>query len=363
MHNIIELMPASESAGMLSLANARRRLYAWFHKPLDTMGFNAWNAITDRLLYQPISHVLFYYLTAASESETPEIVLDRLNVVWIWLNKHPDPPEHEYIIVETKDSQDGMTRLFILDRSVEKAGCIPEIDGPNRPTTTTKTSQRPDTGSHQLLGNIQGLSNLIRSPSISGSTTSLSSMEEGALPPTLYPPVSFPLPQHSIIDTLSLSATKTSQAVSDSFDKGGEQTGAFDRIFGDSAILQRRYGFGRNARQIKPNNLKLFELLVLAEAVHDFAPTYSRLGKNCYWFSNILMDAVIEIFGLDHSISAGDGGRETKYTPIDPYQSEISGRSKGWKVSHTNPDDLSRIVHDFKKAHTAIISQVKFFFF
>ena len=38
--------------------------------------------------------------------------------------------------------------------------------------------------------------------------------------PNLYPPVLFPSPQHSIGDTLSLSATKSFQTVSDSLDKG-----------------------------------------------------------------------------------------------------------------------------------------------
>ena len=103
---------------MLSLTNARQRLSAWFHKPLDTMDFDAWATIINRYLYQPISHVLFYFITSASASPTPEHIMDRLIVVWIWLNKQLEPPEHEYIIIEMEDSKTGETRLFILNHTV-----------------------------------------------------------------------------------------------------------------------------------------------------------------------------------------------------------------------------------------------------
>ena len=72
----------------------------------------------------------------------------RLEVVWMWLNKDPDPLEHEYIIVQTKDSKDGNLRLFIIDRIVDT---------------------RSDT------------------PPSSHSVSTLSLLEEGTL--TVYPPV------------------------------------------------------------------------------------------------------------------------------------------------------------------------------
>ena len=61
-------------------------------------------------------------------------------------------------------------------------------------------------------------------------------MEKGTLTPTptpsLYPPVLFLSPQHSIGDTLSLSATKTFQTVSHSLDKGDKME-ALDQILGE----------------------------------------------------------------------------------------------------------------------------------
>ena len=113
--------------------------------------------------------------------------------------------------------------------------------------------------------------------------------------------------------------------------------------------------------QIKPNNLKLFELVILANVVHDFAPNYSLMGKNCFWFCNMMFDAIIEIFHLDKSINPKDDERLKKFVPvlIDPHNCAISGRYLGWKVNHTDSEDLSKVVHEFKKARTFAISEVK----
>jgi hypothetical protein len=334
----------------LNLDNVRRTLCALFNKPLDPMGFDNWKAIIDPSLSQPIDHFLHYFSQAASVSDETGVLLDRLSVVMLWLNKHPDPPEHEYIIIQTEDAQDGMSRLFILERMISKSDCELQ-DTTGTGTTTKKDSKRPDTGSYQL---VQGITNYILPPS-RPAITPLSSMEEGTLTSTSTP-VSFLAPQHSIPDTLSLSATKTSQMVSDSFDKGDKKA-ALDRILGSNVILQRRYGLGQNARQIKPNNLKLFELMVLAQAVHEFAPHYSQFHRNCYWFGNMIIDAVTEICpGSWTSPGDEDGGNIYK-------KSLISGRWNGLKVSDTEREELSMIVGAYKKARTKAISEVKFFFF
>ena len=103
----------------------------------------------------------------------------------------------------------------------------------------------------------------------------------------------------------------------------------------------------------------MFDFVLLAAVVHDFAPMYTRLDKNCYWAANIMMDSCIGIFGLDNS-SPEDIIRQTKYKPIDAHLEKISGRWKGWKVSHTNTEDLSIVIQEYKKAHTLKISEVEF---
>ena len=105
----------------------------------------------------------------------------------------------------------------------------------------------------------------------------------------------------------------------------------------------------------------MVELIDLAEVMHNFAPEYSYLERNFYWFSNALFDAVIKIFEIDNS-PCNDDARRDQYKPIDPYNSEISGRWKGWRVSHTAADDLFEIAHLFKQKHRTVMTKVKTLF-
>ena len=114
--------------------------------------------------------------------------------------------------------------------------------------------------------------------------------------------------------------------VANSLDKGNKLN-AFDHILGGNHLVQYWYGCGQNVHQIKLNNLKLFELVVLAQVVHNFEPQYLFFDTNLYWYCNMLADAVVEIFDVDKSINPGDAERERKYAwmTIDPHTSDISG--------------------------------------
>jgi hypothetical protein len=309
------------------------------------MDFDPWGAIIDPYLNQSTHLVLHHFIIAASTSDNAESLLDKLTVDWMSVYKDPEPPQHEYIIVRTKDSADDKRRIFIFHRIVRKLDHDPEQ--PQAQGTTTN-----DNSTYPLL---EGLANLF-SPSRPG--TALSSMEEGltstsASTSTLYPPVSFPDPQHSIGDVLSLSATKVSQVVSDSLDKDGNtRLKALDQILGEKFIFQPRYGKGRRGREIQPNSLTFFELIILAQTVHEIAPHYSTFDKNCYWFCNTVFDACKVIYG--HRLE-DDGNPHW-------HHSEILGRWNGLKVSETTKDELSVVVHNFKKAYRKVIGEVKIVF-
>ncbi len=53
---------------------------------------------------------LYLYTSRASRvSIDPDLVLDRFEVVFIWLNKVHKPPQHEFLIIETRDRQENDT--------------------------------------------------------------------------------------------------------------------------------------------------------------------------------------------------------------------------------------------------------------
>jgi hypothetical protein len=67
------------------------------------MGYNLWGAITDPTPKQAIDLMLHHFVMVVSMSDDPELCLDRLEVDWMMIYKDPDPPEHKYMIINTKD--------------------------------------------------------------------------------------------------------------------------------------------------------------------------------------------------------------------------------------------------------------------
>ena len=292
-----------------------------------------WGHIIDPHLNQTVDVVRSFFIVALSGADG-EALMGELNIVRMWLNKSP---EHEYIVVETRD-KNNVSRLFILHRVYRSC------DTPNAGTYAGKI--------------IDFLSNLMPSCPVSP----LSFMEEGTLASTSAsastpcPPVSFPNPNHTFGDLLSLS---TVQAMSATKDKCGNDKPAVDRLLGQGSIYDSRYSCRQNAQQLKPRDATLFDLILLAQTVHDFAPNYLRYSKNCFWYCGLIFDACLELFPDDNSISTGDEERRTKF---EPYDTAISGHWMGWKVSRTDKEDLSKIIREYKSARAAAYREVKIVF-
>ena len=309
------------------------------------MNFDSWGTIIDPTLNLAINHVLHLFVTAASKSDNTGSFLDNnLKVDWMAIYKDPDPPEHEYIIISAKDSlEDDKQRMFIVDRVVSK------LDRDVK-QTRAKGIVKEQAGSYGLF---EGPSSLL-SPSHSVAT--LSSMEEGQLTfssSTVYPPIVFPEPQQSLGDIVSLSATKASQVVCESLDKVGDtRMNALDRVLGESYTIQSRYSKGQKALHFRPNSLTFFELMILAQVVHEFAPQYSTLEKNCFWFCNMVFDACRVIFGQR---SGDDDSPQLHHL-------EILGRWNGLKVNQTTKQELRVIVYKFKSTYSQLIGEVRIVF-
>lgn len=327
----------------LQLIHRTQRFFKRLLHP-HTMDSNfSWSAITDPNLYQPIAHFRQYFINYASDSQTPHNSLNRLNVIWIGLNKQREPPEHEFLVIETIDSEDKTKRFFFIDRTGLPGPATPQPAEPNsdpgRPPFGSDTASGSGSGSGRLFSNV--------------TLTAPHSTKEP-------PPVSLAYrpPRHPIGDAFSLVMTKTSQAVSNSVT---ELTDALDRVQGENKIKGEKYGCGQTARQITPKNLKLFELVVLANVVHEFAPVYTFIDRNCFWFCNFMLDAVLELWPNEDKPGL-QVGAHTK-VPIDPHNTEISGRYKGWKINETDRRDLSLVLDKFRDEHRDVILRVNLFFF
>ena len=51
-------------------------------------------------------------------------------------------------------------------------------------------------------------------------------------------------------------------------------------------------------RRFYPRDLSLFDLVLVADVVHDKAPIYSLFANQCYWFANIIFEIVVQLYIL-----------------------------------------------------------------
>jgi hypothetical protein len=296
-----------------------------------------WNLIVDPDFNQEVDLAKQFYIDASSGPGC-ENLFEQIEVVQLRLNKHPGPLGHEFIIVETWDTKDETKRLFVLDRQFKV-----DEGPPNRPEENNR-KKNTDTMTHKLL---EGLK---LSPS--RPVSPLSAMEEGTL---ISRTVSYPDHQLSVGDGLSLSAARMARTLSNSKDKGGTKMHGYDRLMGENSLLNTGYAFGQNGRQITPIDLTLFNLIILAQVVHDYAPEYTFLDRNCYWFCSMIFDACIELFKIENL-------NDESNVKFGPHDTTVSGRLMGVKVSHTDIGELSDVVREYRNAHSEAYAQVKLIF-
>ena len=216
------------------------------------------------ILSTRIFHCL--YKSWAVLNPNPDEVLTGLEVICIMHNKHHDYPEHDFLVVETKDRQ-RKTRLFILERNVSNQQDEAFIEPAKRDEKIKEVATK----------------------AISGSDGSrLASIEEGS--------------QSSISTTLS--SPQSADLVSDSLDKP-PTTPADDRFLGESYASKPKWQ-GKNIRYIKPTRLSLYELALLANAVHKLH-SYIRRMNVITWISFIMLlnNILVYVQKMPTKIKAG----------------------------------------------------------
>ena len=129
---------------------------------------------------------------------------------------------------------------------------------------------------------------------------------------------------------------------------------ALDRFRGKAFVEQ--YASWKCVRQIKPRGIKFFQLIFLAHVVHLEAPIYTSLQDNCYWFVTTVIDSVEGHFGVDtvEPLSCEDSWRENRYS----FDSDLTGRWMGMKITTSNPSQISVIVSKYQEAYANQITQV-----
>jgi len=248
---------------------------------------------------------LFLYIMAswARESQDPESIANRFRVTCIIHSKHPDPPEHEYLLLEIIDQRrpDDTPHILVLERFASSV-IMPEVP-------------REDSDSlEKLVATFKKL--LLRS-------SSLASLEEG---------------RSSLHDNFSLTSVEAADSLMKSLKKSSGNRLAVDHFVGGDIFADTRY-HGQVLQYFKPQNLTLFDLAIIAEVVHDANPYYEILNSQCYFYAALVYAAAEKFSTIPVSESAD--APQTELVEIrGSYLSNRYGRWRGLKVTKVDPDSL-----------------------
>ena len=131
-------------------------------------------------------------------------------------------------------------------------------------------------------------------------------------------------------------------------------------------------------RLFKPVDLPLFDVALLAEAVHDYAPVYGLFDNQCYLFASVLFDAIVQLYSLPASAQDPNiPSSSILSTPVPAPTPEVGAPRNANIVIVPSPDQaggwagllildpmvkrtvVSIVVSQFKAQRTSYISQVE----
>jgi hypothetical protein len=123
------------------------------------------------------------------------------------------------------------------------------------------------------------------------------------------------------------------------------------------------HGNGHIVRQLQPQRLTLFHLIVLATTVHNHAPLYSLLKRQCYWFANTIFFVIFNRYSCSTIPTGGNPCDETiddVYIPLNHYLPDLGGRWMGVRVSNISETLIRLMTAKFESDYREELAKVCF---
>jgi hypothetical protein len=275
---------------------------------------NFYSVLTPQLS-SPTHAFLDSYRQGIAKSEPTDRIeaLKRFKVKTITGNKSLDTTaQHELMSVAVLDSVTQIDYIFYLERTS---------------SSSSATTVRQVGASKADLDVVEPL------------LTSGSSLNN-VYPPLLPLPFSQTLTRQpsyiSIPDLLSVGSVRGINSLTSS----SKFSVAEDLFLGSARFTEQRE-VGLVCREIAPVNLSLFELGILADVIHNEAPTYDLLKNQCYWFLLTVFEVVLRVYV--NSLDSQEG------VPPDQYLPKLSGTFAGCLIIAPIEDDLKRVENTFRE--------------
>lgn len=314
---------------------------------------------------------LFVCFKGVSESPDSAKALARFKVKDVSVKKRNIGPRHEFILITVEDKQDGIDRIFILDRTVGpenvasddiEEGFVRKFLEHDLRREIFPALLRTLTPSTIVGAGVAFGSAALISPALAAATVplSLGATLHSSSDPLTKSPTIFDLPTLRITDAFAfLSNLSVSEASSKSLNTPNKRASANDRWLGSANAETVEFGAAQGARTFDAHNLNLFHLALLADIVHTEYPIYSLFKRNCYWFSGIVYLAAREIDKIfssrtDFPRDTDDVGNEKDlfYVPFNLYMPDLAGRWLGFKVLEVEKVLVKHIVKLFFQAYS-----------
>lgn len=290
--------------------------------------------------------------------EGPEVILNRFTVEGITHCKdNVRTPNHELLLIELSDTHIGNERHFmILERTANPTAHPSDFIKPRKDSPSVK---------ERLIKSLKETPALFKSLSKSNDsskpvlhTTSPYQLINNELGPTTTSPTPSSS-QLSLLDATSLASTKL---VHGSMQSSFRDYKAEDMFIGGDN-LDHYAQYLRNIRQIKPKCLSLFELVILADAVHNHEPVYSTLSSQCFWFAKVICDIIEREYICDVKVTGPSHRGLDDSTPPLPnnYLPDLAGRISGILINEPNKEVSSNLAVSFKNYLNEKRKEVSFF--
>lgn len=249
------------------------------------------------------SFVASHYQFALSSNHSAFSLQSRFLVKVIGLNKAGMPVQHESLAIWVFDKVTLKHHEFIIDRVPSDQSCASRFSAfIHFPASDT------------VLESIQKAIHNMRSITSQAATSLFAAIKTETESLPLLPLTNDPhssnsttpftshshinVPQLSLTDKVTLSLSKAVAAVRTGSQSISPQSLAYDSISGrppNTVIV------GDCIRRFEPVELSLFDVGLLAQVVHDFAPIYGLFDNQCYMFASVMFDAIVQLYSLHPS--------------------------------------------------------------
>ena len=318
-----------------------------------TMAIDPALQLVDHTLTYDTNTYLDKLITLAILSPDYKAVLNRFLVLSMTLTKTSTSPQHEFLVMMLMDTHisGSPPYLMFLERTKSMKQLNPIDSFLDHPENAA------------VLASI--INTLKELPSSLLSSLPPTDSEDESSPPDspsdpLLGSTSSPSPSKTLRNLIDAGTLVSVSAVHASIESTGKLklSAAKDQFTGGKDVEATGSVLGQVVWQIQPQELTLFQVAVLADVVHEYAPLYSLFRRQCYWFAFIICAVIMRICTCS-SVGSPDIHTDDIRVPPNNYLPNLAGRWMGILVRGVEEAVLKIVIDKFNARYDEKLNEVR----